>query len=65
MSEQTLKLKDVIVNKNEFHAFKQSIALSLVDTDKILVSDKYDHSGNCSKCFIGNFDDDDENIIRR
>ena len=64
MSEQTLKFKDVIVNKNDFYASKQSIASNLVDTDKIVVSDKCDHRGNGSKDFIGNFDDDNDNIIR-
>ena len=67
MSEKTLKSQDVIVNKNAFHAAnsKQPIALSLVDIDKIVVSDKYDHSDNGSKCFIGYLDDDDDdNIVR-
>ena len=64
MSENTLKFKDVIVNKKEICASKQSIALSLVDTNKIVVSDKCDHRVNGSKYFIGNFDDDNDNIIR-
>ena len=60
MSEQTLKF-----NKKEFHASKQAITVSLVDTDKIVVSDKYNHSDNGSKYFIGYLDDgDDDNIIR-
>ena len=41
MSEQTLKFGDIVVNKKEFHASKQGIALSLVDADKIVVSDKF------------------------
>ena len=41
MSEKTLKFGDVIVNKKEFYASKQAIDLSLVDTDKIVVSDKF------------------------
>ena len=29
MNEQTLKFNDVVVNKKEFHASKQAIALSI------------------------------------
>ena len=36
MSEQTLKFGDIAVNKKEFHASKQAIALNLVDTNKIV-----------------------------
>ena len=36
MCEQTLKFGDIVVNKKEFHASKQAIALNLVDTNKIL-----------------------------
>ena len=67
MSEKTLKFGDIMVNKKEFHASKQIIDLSLVDTDKIIVSEKYNHS---DKYFIGYLDDDDDddddddNIIR-
>ena len=38
MSEQTLKFGDIVVNKQEFHASKQAIALNLVNTNKILVA---------------------------
>ena len=62
MSEQTLKFNNVIVSKKEFHTSKQAVALSLVDTDKIVVSDKFKYSDNGSKYFIGYLDDDD-NII--
>ena len=44
MSEQTLNFKDVVVNKKEFHASKQPININLVDTDKIVVSDKFKYS---------------------
>ena len=74
MSEQALKLGNILVNKKEFHASKQAIALTLVDTDKIVVSlnteinlkiadimvNKYRDNG--SKYFIGYLGDDD--IIR-
>ena len=58
--------------KKEFHASQQPIDLSSVDTDKIVVSDKFKYSDNGSKDFIGYLDDDDDddddddndNIIR-
>ena len=34
MSEQTLKFGDIVVNKREFHASQQAIALNLVSTKK-------------------------------
>ena len=48
--------------KKEFHASKQAIALNLVDTNKIVVSDKFKHSDDGSKYFIGYLHDDD--VIR-
>ena len=62
MSEQTLKFGDIAVNKKEFHASKQAIALNLADTNKIVVSDKFKFSDNGSKYFIGYSHDDD--VIR-
>ena len=53
MSEQTLKFDENVVNKKDFHASKQAIALNLVDSSKILVSDKFKHSGDGCKYFIG------------
>ena len=41
MSEQTLKFDNVVVNKKEFHASKQAIASTLVESDKIVVSEKF------------------------
>ena len=63
MSEKTFKFYDIAVNKKEFHASTQAIDLGLIDTDKIVVSDKFKHSDNGSKYFSGYLDDDD-NIIR-
>ena len=60
MSEQTLKFGDIVVNNKEFHASKQAIALNLVDTDKVFVSDKFKYSDDGSKYFIGYLDDDDD-----
>ena len=34
MSEKALKVGDIVVNKREFHASKQTIALNLVNTSK-------------------------------
>ena len=62
MSEQTLKFGDIVVNKTEFHASKQAIALNLVNTRKIVVSDKFKQSSVGFKYFIGYLHDD--NVIR-
>ena len=59
MSEQTLKFSDIVVNKREFHASKQVIASNLVNTNKIVVSDKFKHSDDGFKYFIGCLHDDD------
>ena len=64
MSEQTLQFGDIVVNKKEFHASKQAIALNLVDTNKIFASGKFKHSDDSSKYFIGYLhDDDDDDVI--
>ena len=60
MSEQTLKFGDIVVNKKEFDASKQAIALNSVKTGKIVVSDKQSDDG--FKHFIGYLHDDD--VIR-
>ena len=52
MSEQTLKFGDIVINKKEFYAFKQAIALNLVGKNKIVVSDKFNFSNNSPKYFI-------------
>ena len=44
MSEQTVKFGDIVVNKKEFHASKQTIALDLVSTNKMVVSGKFKHN---------------------
>ena len=63
MSEQTLKFGDIVINKREFHASKQAIALNLVNTSKIVVSDKFKYSDDGSKYFIGYLHDDND-VIR-
>ena len=50
---------DIVVNKKEFHASKQGIASNLVNTNKIVVSDKFKHSDDGSRYFIGYLHDDD------
>ena len=59
MSEQTLKFGDIVVNKREFHASKQAIALKLVNTIKMIVSVKFKHSDDGFKYFLGYLHDDD------
>ena len=53
MIENSLKFGYVIVNKKEFHNSKQAIALIVVETDKIKISDRFRRSDNGSKDFIG------------
>ena len=52
MSEKTLKFNNIKINKKEFHKSKQAIDLVSVDTDKIVVSDKFKHSEEGFKYFI-------------
>ena len=59
MSEQTLKFGDIVVNKKGFHASKQVIALNLVNTNKVVFSDKFKHSNDDFKYFIGYIHDHD------
>ena len=61
MSKTTLKFDKVEVDKEEFHASKQPIALNLVNVNQILISDKFEHSDKGFKHFIGYKDD---NIIK-
>ena len=53
MSEKTLKINNIRVNKKKFHKSKQAIDLSLVTVDQIVVSDKFKHSDDGFKYFIG------------
>ena len=58
MSAETLRFVDVEVNKKEFHASKQPIALDLVDINQIVISELFKHNDKVSKHFIGYEDDD-------
>ena len=51
MSEKTLKLDNIKVNKEEFHKSKQQINLDLINVDQIVVSDKFKHSDDGFKYF--------------
>ena len=57
MGEKTLKFNNIKVNKKEFHKSNQAIELDLVDTGKIVVSDKFRHSEGF-KFFIGYQEDE-------
>ena len=58
MSEKTLKFDNIRVNKKEFHKSKQPINLDLVNVDQIVVSDKFKHSDDGFKYFIGYKEDE-------
>ena len=53
MGEKTLKFNNIKVNKQEFHRYKQAMELDLVDTGKIVVSDRFKHTEEGFKYFIG------------
>ena len=58
MGEKTLKFNNIKVNKKEFHRSKKAIELDLVDTGKIVVSDRFKHSEEGYKYFIGYQEDE-------
>ena len=53
MSEKTLKFDNIRVNKKEFHKSKQPVNLDLINIYQIAVSDKFKHSDDGFKHFIG------------
>ena len=53
MSDKTLKFDSIRLNKNEFHNSNQTINLHLKNVDEIVMSDKFKHSDNDLKYFIG------------
>ena len=53
MSEKTLKCNNIRLNKKEFHKSKQPIDLKSVNVDQIVISDKFNHSDNGFKYFLG------------
>ena len=58
MGEKTLKFNNIKANEKEFHKSKQAIELDLVDTGKIVVSDRFKHSEEGFKYFIGYQEDE-------
>ena len=58
MAEQTLKFNNIRLNKKEFHRSKEPIDLVSVNGDQIVVSDKFTHSEEGFKYFIGYREDE-------
>ena len=58
MGEKTLKFNNIKVNKKKSHRGKKAIDLDLVDTDKIVVSERFKHSEEGSKYFTGYQEDE-------
>ena len=58
MNEKALKFNNIKVNKKEFHKSKQAIDLDSVIVDQIVVSDKFKHSEEGYKYFIGYKEDE-------
>ena len=58
MDEITLKFDNIKVNKKEFNKSKEPIDLMSVNVDQIVVSDKFKHSDEGFKYFIGYQDDE-------
>ena len=53
MSDKTLKFNNIKVNKKKFHRSNQATELDLVDISKIVVSDRFKHSEEGIKYFVG------------
>ena len=53
ISEKTLKFDNIRTNNKKSHKSKQPIDLNLVNVDQIVVSDKFKHSDDGFKYFIG------------
>ena len=58
MSEETFKFNNIKINKKEFNKSRQAIDLDSVDTNKIVGSDKFKHSEEGFKYFIGYQEDE-------
>ena len=53
MSGITLKFNNIRLNKKEFHKSKHLIELNSVSVDQIVISEKFKHSDEGFKHFIG------------
>ena len=58
MSETTWKFDNIRVNKKGFHKAKQPIKLDFVNINQIVISDKFKHSDDGFKYFIGYKEDE-------
>ena len=58
MNEKTLKFNNIKINKKEFHKSKQANDLDSITIDQIVVSDKFKHSEEGYKYFIGYKEDE-------
>ena len=58
MSEKTLKFNNIKINKKEFHKSKKATDLDSVNTNKIVVSDKFRHNEESFTYFIGYQEDE-------
>ena len=58
MSENTLKLDNIRVNKKEFLKSKQTINLDLINIDQIVVPDKFMDSDGGFEYYIGYKEDE-------
>ena len=58
MSEKAPKFNNIRINNKEFQKSKQPIDLMLVNVDQIVVSDKFKHSDEGFKFFIGYQEDE-------
>ena len=56
MSEKTLNINNIRLNKKEFHKFKEPVHLLSVIVDQIAVSDKFKHNNEGFKYFIGHLE---------
>ena len=53
MSEKILKFDNIILNKKQFHWYKEQIDLLSVELDQIVISYKFKHNDEGLKYFIG------------
>ena len=58
MNEKTLKFNNIRVKKREFHKPKQAIDLMSVNVGQLFVSDKFKHTDEGFKYFIGYQEDE-------
>ena len=57
----SLKFDEIEIDKKEFHKYKEPINLNSIDTNKIVISNKFKHIDDGFKYYIGYQED---NIAR-